>query len=1222
MEKVAYKKKEYKSGKSQEEKRKEIDLLVKQADEKIDKVFSSPNDLKEYLSFMAKFHNYSYRNSILIEEQFRGAVAVGSFAFWKEKGYSVNKGEKGIKILVPTKLGDRFIAEDGTIKLISKANEKEKQLIKSGELETLEGAIKFKQGYVFDVSQTNMPSSELPKIFPNKWLEGDVKNYKAFYKSLENVASKIGVKIIEPKSELGLVKGVSYTSTREVALNPRNSELQNVKTLIHELAHAKLHTVETRDNYTKAEKEFQAEMVALSVSSYFGINTEEYSLRYLSEWTKNATFKDKEKLLKEVSTTVKEYVEIMEDNLNAERELTKENELVNSLSDKNIKNESELNLEMEGEMDFESEKFIKIKDENIKEFLRTDKVVIHEVSKSELEELVDNNKSFIWFKTEKGSEVNSDIFTSENHVIVVKEKGAYQDVYVRKNYDLENLIYVDDKKNLYKVKNNENEGEINMRDLEKENLINDLVENVSKLDTAKANIRPYFDKEFDIEKIKNEIELKGIEEVANDLNVFALYYGVEEDRNYTVMEFKDYLNDRFVDEVKKEIVIEKINSIMLERDEMLDELREYSNNLEDKSFLGKVTDFLNSYIEKIKGAIENLREVFENENIKESKKYIDELGLEFEEEEFNINDFNSNTIVTSNEMVNEILACDRYELLNKFEDEMTQEDDIFLKSRGFSLEPIIDRFLDTIKDFDFDMEFEEFKFANFLEETINEIKGSEYEHYLDETISERYEMSVIGEAEYREIYGENTIIDNKEGLYVKLYSDYLDIDKDKTYSLDENIDYRNFKLNAGQEFKIKDYINGDIVIEVDGKEQSVSFSLLLEETSFSNIIENKSNEKNMYRSELIENHFNDLELSEVRKEKWIVDYFNENKVQDKVRDNLIKQEAFLELLENKIYADYAVDFWKNQIECFGKDKASDYYGNYHENDLSEEDKKLNKETEKRMETEFNELNESLKKKEIELSNLDNQLNEFVETVEKNIDKFEKGFNIEYNSKSEIEINTNEVLNSDIEKMEVLKDRIDKENRLGRDQSKDCRIDYGILKTFSERFNEKVELLDKLGINHAGIEKIDKEEIVKYSEKAKFPEVGEVKIFKSESMHFKENQILTFNEANSLFEKEEAYVRGLKREYEKKGEYYPYEKVKGEVKINDNVDFEFRYDIGEGEFYNLADLLERKLSNTNHQYAIKDFLIEKGVRENDKEERGINDIVSNLNYEKEEELERQ
>ncbi|WP_415331610.1 ImmA/IrrE family metallo-endopeptidase [Clostridium perfringens] len=1004
---MVYNKKEYKSNKSQEEKRKEIDLLVKQANEKIDKVFSSPNDLKEYLSFMAKFHNYSYKNSILIEKQFRGAVAVGSFAFWKEKGYSVNKGEKGIKILIPTKLGDRFIAEDGTIKLISKASEKEKQLIKSGDLEILEGAIKFKQGYVFDVSQTNIPVSELPKVFPNKWLEGDVKNYRAFYKSLENVASKIGVKIIEPKSELGLVKGVSYTSTREVALNPRNSELQNIKTLIHELAHAKLHTVETRDNYTKAEKEFQAEMVALSVSSYFGINTEEYSFRYLSEWTKNATFKDKEKLLKEVSTTVKEYVEIMEESLNTERELTKENELVNSLSDKNIKKESELNLEMEGEMDFESEKFIEIKDENIKEFLRTDKVIIHEVSKSELEELVDNNKSFIWFKAEKESEVNSDIFTSENHVIAVKEKGAYQDVYVRKNYDLENLIYVDDKKNLYKVKNNMNEGEINMRDLEKENLINDLVENVSKLDTAKTNIRPYFDKEFDVEKIKKEIESKGIEQVADDLNVFSLYYGVEEERNYTVMEFKEYLNDKFVDEIKKEIAIEKINSIMLEKDEMLDELNEYSNNLEDKSFLDKVFDSLDKYLEKVKNAIENVKEIFNDEKNREEK-------------------------------------------------------------------------------------------------AINEIVQEE----------------------------------NK-----------------------------------------------------------------------------------VYQSELIANHFNDLELSEVGKEKWITDYFNENKVQDKVRDNLVKQEAFLELLENKIYADYAVDFWKNQIECFGKDEASDYYGNYYDNDLSEEDKKLNKETEKRMETEFNELNESLKKKEIELSNFDKKLNEFIETVEKNIDKFEKAFNIEYNSKSEIEINANELLNIDIEKMEVLKDRIDKENRLGRDQSKDCRIDYGILKTFSERFNEKVEVLDNLGINHAGIEKVDKEEIVKYSEKAKFPEVGEVKILKSESMHFKENQILTFNEANKLFEREEAYIRDLKREYESKGEYYPYEKVKGEVKINDNVDFEFRYDIGDGEFYNLADLLERELSNTNHQYAVKDFLIEKGVRENDKEEKGINDIVSNLNYEKEEELER-
>ena len=61
--------------KSNEERKKEVDLLVEQANKKIDKVFNSPEDIKEYLSFMSKFYNYSFKNSILIEEQFRGARA-------------------------------------------------------------------------------------------------------------------------------------------------------------------------------------------------------------------------------------------------------------------------------------------------------------------------------------------------------------------------------------------------------------------------------------------------------------------------------------------------------------------------------------------------------------------------------------------------------------------------------------------------------------------------------------------------------------------------------------------------------------------------------------------------------------------------------------------------------------------------------------------------------------------------------------------------------------------------------------------------------------------------------------------------------------------------------------------------------------------------------------------------------------------------------------------
>lgn len=314
--------KEYKK-KSLEDYKKEIDTLVEYAEKQIEKQFNSPEEVKELMDFMSKFYKYSLNNTILIQNQFKGAEAVGSYAFWKEKGFQVQKGEKGIKILVPAKLGDRFENKDGELVLVSKASEKEKKLIKDGELKFFEGKTVFKQGYVFDISQTNAKFEDLPKIFPNRWLEGDVKDYKLLYKGMERIAESIGVKIIEPKNELGAAKGVSYPMTKEVALNHRNSELQNVKTLIHELAHANLHTMEKRDSYSVEAKEFQAELTAYIVNKHFGIDTSEYSFNYIKTWTKNKTLEDKEKLLKEVKEVSKKYIDILE----------------NTLSELNIKNQ-------------------------------------------------------------------------------------------------------------------------------------------------------------------------------------------------------------------------------------------------------------------------------------------------------------------------------------------------------------------------------------------------------------------------------------------------------------------------------------------------------------------------------------------------------------------------------------------------------------------------------------------------------------------------------------------------------------------------------------------------------------------------------------------------------------------------------------------------------------------------------------------------------------------
>ncbi|MDA2302642.1 ArdC-like ssDNA-binding domain-containing protein [Bacillus cereus] len=316
-------KKKYQT-KSPEEKKEAVQALTKKMEKSVEGYFRTPGDLKEYLTFMAKFYHYSPSNISLIQSQFQGASAVGSFSFWKEKGFPVKKGEKGIKILVPNRTVAKFKDKEGTWKTVTKANEEEKKQIESKSVEVMPGRLYFAVGHVFDLSQTNAKVEDLPRIFPNRWLEGSVTDYQSLYKGMEAIAEKNGVKIIEPKQELGVAKGVSYTLTKEVALNPRNSELQNVKTLLHELAHAKLHTAETHMHYTAPEKEFQAEMTAYAVSSYFGIDTSEYSLGYLASWTQGKEMKDKTKLLKEVHETSIEFIETIENTLEKEKENTNE----------------------------------------------------------------------------------------------------------------------------------------------------------------------------------------------------------------------------------------------------------------------------------------------------------------------------------------------------------------------------------------------------------------------------------------------------------------------------------------------------------------------------------------------------------------------------------------------------------------------------------------------------------------------------------------------------------------------------------------------------------------------------------------------------------------------------------------------------------------------------------------------------------------------------------
>ncbi len=322
------------------------------------------------------------------------------FLFGKKKGFPVKKGEKGIKILVPNRTVAKFKDKDGTWKSVTKASEQEKKQIESKSVEVKPGRLYFAVGHVFDVSQTNAKAEDLPRIFPNRWLEGSVTDYQSLYKGMEAIAEKNGVKIIAPKSELGVAKGVSYPLTKEVALNPRNSELQNVKTLLHELAHAKLHTAETRMNYTAPEKEFQAEMTAYAVSSYFGIDTSEYSLGYLASWTQGKEMKDKTKLLKEVHETSIEFIETIENTLEKEKEQINEKE-VESMANQNEKQDEKNIL--------------------LVEFMSLSNTTQELVSVTELREQADRNREF---EPVEGGEKLSDKEFIDSFNVANQEKYA------------------------------------------------------------------------------------------------------------------------------------------------------------------------------------------------------------------------------------------------------------------------------------------------------------------------------------------------------------------------------------------------------------------------------------------------------------------------------------------------------------------------------------------------------------------------------------------------------------------------------------------------------------------------------------------------------------------------------------------------------------------------------------------------------------------------------
>lgn len=238
---------------------------------------------KEYLKVMSKFHNYSFRNTVLIAMQKPDASLVAGFSAWKNNfERNVMKGQKGIKIIAPSpyKIKQEMQKIDPHT---------QKPIIgKDGKPVTEEKEITipaYKVVSVFDVSQTE--GKELPDIAVDE-LTGDVDRYKDFFAALEKTSPvPIAFENIEGGSH-----GYYHLEDKRIAINEGMSELQTLKTAIHEIAHAKLHDIdlnapkdEQQPHIDRRTREVQAESVAYAVCQHYGLDTSDYSFGYIAGWS-------------------------------------------------------------------------------------------------------------------------------------------------------------------------------------------------------------------------------------------------------------------------------------------------------------------------------------------------------------------------------------------------------------------------------------------------------------------------------------------------------------------------------------------------------------------------------------------------------------------------------------------------------------------------------------------------------------------------------------------------------------------------------------------------------------------------------------------------------------------------------------------------------------------------------------------------------------------------
>lgn len=265
--------------------------------------FMESEKYKAFLSSMAKFHNYSLNNQILIAVQKPDSTLCAGYTTWQKQNRYVKKGEKGIRIICPAPYKKEYLKD-----VIDKTTGKP-ELLPDGKAkqEIVQKVIPFfKVGYVYDISQTE--GQPLPEVTHR--LKGDL---DSDLKRLKEALLEVSPVPVAFQPVEGSANGFYSPTAGEIVVDSTLSEKQSLKTLIHETAHALLHNPEASSSQsTRETKEVEAESVAYVVCQYFGLDTSGYSFGYIAGWSSGKGTPELKASLENIRNTSNEIISNVE----------------------------------------------------------------------------------------------------------------------------------------------------------------------------------------------------------------------------------------------------------------------------------------------------------------------------------------------------------------------------------------------------------------------------------------------------------------------------------------------------------------------------------------------------------------------------------------------------------------------------------------------------------------------------------------------------------------------------------------------------------------------------------------------------------------------------------------------------------------------------------------------------------------------------------------------